>query len=176
MATATMKIFAVSRKFKIWGVIFYPKSRFWGISVFITGIAKTIIYLYNYIPLNIFNINDNPKINVLMLENIRQKKLFFAWYFPILRRYFLDYHITKMFILKALLSKSGPQILICRPRVSFVPVAKRMAQKTLKCGKSKSQGLKWQQCPQNYYFCLISYDYTNVGHYAICNREKMKTL
>ena len=111
-----------------------------------------------------------------MLENIRQKKLFFAWYFPILRRYFLDYHITKMFILKALLSKSGPQILICRPRVSFVPVAKRMAQKTLKCGKSKSQGLKWQQCPQNYYFCLISYDYTNVGHYAICNREKMKTL
>ena len=36
-----------------------------------------------------YNMNDNPKNNILMLENIRQSD--FVWYFPTLRCYFSDY-------------------------------------------------------------------------------------
>ena len=46
-------------------------------------------------------------------------------------------------------------------------------------GKSKFKGFQWQQCPSKWtllLFLLKSYDYTNVGHYAMCDREKMKTL
>ena len=50
----------------------------------------------------------------------------------------------------------------------------------LEGGKSKSKGPKWQQCQSKWtlllLLLLILYDYTNVGHYAMCNREKMKLV
>ena len=70
----------------------------------------------------------------------------------------------------------GPRILICRQTVSFIPNAKQRTQMPLKGGKSKSQCLQWQQYRLNEHIIIIANDYTIVGHYTMCNREKMKTL
>ena len=85
-----------------------------------------------------------------------------------------------MFILRALLSfeaRRGPRILIFSPTVWFVPDVKQRAEMTLEGGKSKSAGLKWQQCPSKWTLIVANIiQLCELCHYAMCNREEMKTL
>ena len=85
-----------------------------------------------------------------------------------------------MFILRALLSfeaRRGPRILIFSPTVWFVSDVKQRAEMTLEGGKSKSAGLKWQQCPSKWTLIVANIiQLCELCHYAMCNREEMKTL
>ena len=57
--------------------------------------------------------------------------------------------IIIMFIYSSIIDIWDPWILNFHPPVSYVPFASCRAQMTLTDDKSKSAGLKWQQCPQN---------------------------
>ena len=73
---------------------------------------------------------------------------------------FNDINIIIMFILRTLLSFEA---------CVFWFVA-------LKSGRSKSKGLGWKYCPSKLtlLLLLLSYDCTNISHYAMCNRgEKL---
>ena len=64
--------------------------------------------------------------------------------------------IIIMFIYSSLIVIWDSWILICHPSMSFLPSAWYQAQIILSGGKSKSIGLKWQQCPQNEHHCYIN--------------------
>ena len=60
-----------------------------------------------------------------------------------------------MFIYSGIVVIWNTWILICQPPVSFVSSTLCRAQMTLPGSKSKSAGLKWQQCPQNEHYFYI---------------------
>ena len=78
-------------------------------------------------------------------------------------------NITIMFILRALLSFEARGFWFAAWQCHF----------TNRGWQTNSKGLKWQQYQNEWTLLLLllmSYGYTNAGHYAMCNRENMKTL
>ena len=103
----------------------------------------------------------------------------------------LRYEKVKLKFQDKLFASKGQWVIKCKITITFwghcchlrladfdlPPDSVTCARHEAESGKSKSKGLKWQQCTSKWILLLIltiSYDYTNVGHCALCNKEKWK--
>ena len=108
-----------------------------------------------------FSVHHEGINNIFTLKSITVSSfsLYYTWCYD-LRLYnsmILAIIIIIMFIYSGVVVIWEPWIFICHPPVSLVPTASRWAQVRLSRGKSKSAGLKWQQCSQNEHYCYIGF-------------------